>query len=446
MLKKHTPDKGEIFRCNTCDVTCKDKYKYNRHLLTARHLRRGHLERPHPSKNDLVIIPDTSDHTCSNDCGSDTCEMTTSLTPGGSLEQGVKNMSQQIYFCVDCDYTCSKKRDYNRHITTAKHNYRTELKLKGEKGETQCYKTYGCENCDKVYHCRNSLWYHAKLCTNVSTAPPTNNIIIYDNTNTTDTNTDHTMVYLQTMLASQAEAHAAQIAVLIGAQTQQTQTQAQIVAQTVAQTVAQISAQTQAHADAQAEQIKLLIEAISLQGPHTVTNNNNNTTNNNQFNLNVFLNEDCKDAFTFKDVIESIVCTVDDLDRLIVEGYAATVIRKILESMQDMAITERPIHCTDLRRNTVCVKNATGWEKGEAALKRLNNSLYFIGKKLSNVVPEWRETYPDHFRGTDSRRNQYHTLIVEVLKVDDVKLEDRNVGIICRSLVLDRKTAKAGIM
>jgi hypothetical protein len=241
------------------------------------------------------------------------------------------------------------------------------------------------------------------------------------------------------MLASQAEAHAAQIEVLIGAQTQQTQTQAQ--------TVAQISAQTQAHADAQAEQIKLLIEAISLQGPHTVTNNNNNTTNNNnQFNLNVFLNEDCKDAYTFKDVIESIVCTVDDLDRLIVEGYAATVIRKILESMQDMAITERPIHCTDLRRNTVCVKNATGWEKGAAALKRLNNSLCFIGKKLSNVVPEWRETYPDHFRGTDLRRNQYHTLIVEVLKVDDVKLEDRNVGIICRSLVLDRKTAKAGIM
>ena len=203
-------------------------------------------------------------------------------------------------------------------------------------------------------------------------------------------------------------------------------------------------AQTKRDAAA-AEQMRLLIEAISLKGPQCITNNNNNTTNN-QFNLNVFLNEDCKNAFTFKDVIESIVCTVDDLDRLIVEGYAATVIRKMLESMQDMTITERPIHCTDLRRNTVCVKNATGWEKGEAALKMLNNSLYFIGKKLSNVVPEWRETYPDHFRGTDSRRNQYHTLIVEVLKVDDVKLEDRNVGIICRSLVLDRKTAKVGIM
>ena len=226
--------------------------------------------------------------------------------------------------------------------------------------------------------------------------------------------------------------------------------QAMMAAQTEAATAAQTAAAVRdemrdaaqtVRDEAQAEQTRLLIEAISLKGPQCITNNNT-TNNNNQFNLNVFLNEDCKDAYTLKEVIESIVCTVEDLDRLIVEGYAATVIRKILESMQDMAITERPIHCTDLRRNIVCVKNATGWEKGEAALKMLNNTLYFVGKKLGNVVPEWRETYPDHFRGTDLRRNQYHKLIVEVMKVDDVKLEDRNVGVVCKNIVLDRKNVK----
>jgi hypothetical protein len=308
------------------------------------------------------------------------------------------------YMCESCDFKCNKQSEYNRHILTAKHKRMTNDYDNNYKNAA----SYTCE-CGKEYKHRQGLYAHKKKCAkktpenaDISPPPPENRIV--------HEHISESMVIkcFQTMMAAQAM-------------------------RDDAQTVRD---------EAQAEQTRLLIEAISLKGPQCITNN----TTNNQFNLNVFLNEDCKNAYTLKEVIESIVCTVDDLDRLIVEGYAATVIRKILESMQDMAITERPIHCTDLRRNTVCVKNATGWEKGEAALKMLNNSLYFIGKKLSNVVPEWRETYPDHFRGTDLRRNQYHKLIVEVLKVDDVKLEDRNVGIICRSLVLDRKTAKVGIM
>ena len=377
MDEQNTSNIAHEFQCEDCDFICRYKRDYDRHIVTAKHILRTSLE-----------------------------QSSTSKTP-------------TTFSCSLCDFMCSKKGDYTRHISSAKH-----LGKSGSEPDVIPISdtSFPCTKCNRVYACRNSLWYHTKRCAQKKT-----NRVLQVGAHTFRSETDDTILHLQAMLASQTEAHSEQIAQLIGVQVQS-------------------QAQVKLQSDAQAEQIKLLIEAISLQGPHTVTNNNNNTTNNNQFNLNVFLNEDCKDAYTFKEVMESIVCTVDDLDRLIVEGYAATVIRKILESMQDMAITERPIHCTDLRRNTVCVKSATGWEKGEAALKRLNNSLYFIGKKLGNVVPEWRETYPDHFRGTDSRRNQYHTLIVEVLKVDDVKLEDRNVGIICKSLVLDRKTAKAGIM
>jgi len=339
-----------------------------------------------------------------------------------------------INICETCDFKCSNKKDYNRHLLTAKHkritnDYDNDYKIPP---------SHACE-CGKEYKHRQGLYAHKQKCTiktpetpeNPISSPPPENRIVYEHV------TESMVIKcFQTMMAAQA-------AQMVRDEAQTAQTAAAVVRDEMrdaAQTMRD-AAQT-VRDEAQAEQTRLLIEAISLKGPQCITNN----TTNNQFNLNVFLNEDCKDAYTLKEVIESIVCTVEDLDRLIVEGYAATVIRKILESMQDMAITERPIHCTDLRRNIVCVKSAKGWEKGEAALKLLNNTLYFVGKKLGNVVPEWRETYPDHFRGTDSRRNQYHKLIVEVTKVDDVKLEDRNVGIICRSLVLDRKTAKAGIM
>ena len=361
-----------------------------------------------------------------------------------------------LNICETCDFKCSNNRDYARHLMTAKHaradnglqnglqNQTKKTSLGEDKNTTN---TYECM-CGVVYNHRQSLFKHQKKskCTNPKKNPnidilseKVNRVLPQSQTSSTpDPNDSGMAAIIQEMVAIQVQEHIEKM----GEQNLHSLFKVQSERDNMRDAV-QIKRDAVRDAAA-AEQMRLLIEAISLKGTQCITNNN--TTNNTQFNLNVFLNEDCKNAFTFKEVMESIVCTVEDLDRLIVDGYAATVIRKILESMQDMAITERPIHCTDLRRNTVCVKNATGWEKGETALKMLNNSLYFVGKKLSNVVPEWRETYPDHFRGTDSRRNQYHTLIVEVLKVDDVKLEDRNVGIICKSLVLDRKTAKAGIM
>jgi hypothetical protein len=324
-----------------------------------------------------------------------------------SYIQNEKNEKNE--YCEKCDFTCRYISDYRRHLLTAKHKMITNDDKSDDKTSTLHNTAYTCD-CGKEYKHRQGLYAHKKKCSkktpenaDISHPPPENRIV--------HESISEAMVIkcFQTMMAAQAAQ----------------------------------AARDEARDEAQAEQTRLLIEAISLKAPSQCITNN---TTNNQFNLNVFLNEDCKDAYTLKEVMESIVCTVDDLDRLILEGYAATVTRKIIESMQDMSITERPIHCTDLRRNTVCVKNESGWQKGELALKLLNNSLYFIGRKISNTVPEWRETYPDHFRGTESRRNQYHTLIVEVLKVDDRKLEDRNVGIVCRSIVLDRKTAKLGIV
>ena len=359
-------------------------------------------------------------------------------------QEMIEHSDGETFTCIACKFMCKYKSEYERHLTTDKHIRVTHSNALFKK-QADALMPYSCI-CGKVYSSRSSLWYHKKRCPGHGDilSEKVNRVLPQSQTSSIpDPNDSGMAAIIQEMVSIQVKEHIEKmgdqnIYTLIKAQTKRDEAQTdRDEMRDAAQAVRD---------EAAAEQMRLLIEAISLKGPQCITNNNNNTTNNTQFNLNVFLNEDCKDAFTFKDVIESIVCTVDDLDRLIVEGYAATVIRKILESMQDMAITERPIHCTDLRRNTVCVKSATGWEKGAAALKRLNNSLYFIGKKLGNVVPEWRETYPDHFRGTDSRRNQYHTLIVEVLKVDDVKLEDRNVGIICKSLVLDRKTAKAGIM
>jgi hypothetical protein len=297
------------------------------------------------------------------------------------------------YMCEDCDFKCSKQSNYNNHLMTAKHKQATKEATNGNKWQQS--ENYLCE-CGRAYLHRASLYKHKKKCKenaenaeNADSPPPPENIVRESINEVTF------MKCCQMMVDTQADA---------------------------------------------AEQTRLLIEAISLNEPRSITNNNT-TNNNNQFNLNVFLNEDCKDAFTLKEVINSIECTVMDLDRMDNDGYAATITRKILESIQNMSITERPIHCTDSRRNTVCVKDETGWEKNEKAMKLLVDSVYRVGRKLGSIVDDWKVAYPDHFRGTVSRREQYHRLIMDILKVSDLDVEGRIASKVCKGVVLDRKTA-----
>jgi hypothetical protein len=393
------------FVCEDCDYSTSKKYNYDKHILTAKHRIRTVLE---PPDGDNVAT---------------------------SFE------------CVTCNYVFKCQSDLHRHMLTNKHINAKKTGKKREKVankqpdtilDVQSEHKIICK-CGKTYTSRSSLWYHKKQCpisnidssekslektsVHVSALPPEN---IVHNTS----ETDHIMQCVQSMLVTNNQ-NAEIIATLVEAQ-------AQTAAREEAH-AAHAAAREEAHAAHAAEQTRLFVDAISLKGPQCITNNNNTT--NNQFNLNVFLNEDCKDAFTLKEVVDSIECTVMDLDRMDKDGYVATITRKILESMQHMSITERPIHCTDARRNTVCVKSDDGWEQNEAAMKRLNDTVYRMGGKMGRMVDDWRIAYPDHFRGTVSRREQYHRLISDIIKVGDLDIEARIASKICKGVVLDRKVA-----
>ena len=330
-----------------------------------------------------------------------------------STEKNEKN--ENIMYCETCDFKCSYKSDYSRHLLTAKHKILTNPNKILTKNEA----AYKCI-CGKEYKHSSTLSSHKKKCNGQH--PPVKNIVH-------ESMSEATLIScFQMMMDSQAERDAVR------------DERDAVRDERDAVRDERDATRDAAHAAASAEQNRILIEAISLNEPRSITNNN--TTTNNQFNLNVFLNEDCKDAFTLKEVADSIECTVSDLDRMDTDGYVATITRKILESIQHMSITERPIHCTDARRNTVCVKSKEGWEKNEAAMKCLNDTVYWVGNKLGRIVSDWRTAYPDHFRGSDSRREQYHRLIMDVTKVRDLDVEARIASKVCKGVVLDRKVLK----
>jgi hypothetical protein len=103
-----------------------------------------------------------------------------------------------------------------------------------------------------------------------------------------------------------------------------------------------------------------------------IGNNNNNTTNNTQFNLQVFLNEDCKDALNFSEFIETIKVSFADLENQAENGYVKGISKLFIENLQSLGINKRPIHCTDKKRKTLYIKENDAWDKegSQDALKK----------------------------------------------------------------------------
>ena len=386
------------YECIICAFKCSDKYRYARHISTAKHQK------------------------------------------GVQNQPCIEEQVDEIFECIACKYVCNKQSNYDRHMTTSRHLLKTvktnsnnlfeiePIKVEMFENEPlnvdispQTSALYSCK-CGKGYSSRSALWYHNKRCplhTEFSEEPEKVNRVLPISQTFTDVSVhDNNM---QSMMFSFMKFQSERDDKRYEAQAAQ-------------------AVEAQAAQAAQAEQTRLLIEAISLNGMQCITNNNN-TTNNNQFNLNVFLNEDCKNAYTLKEVAESIECTVSDLDRMDKDGYAATITRKILESIENMSITERPIHCTDARRNAVCVKEETGWEKNEMALKSLNSTIFLIGNKIHGMMDDWRAKYPEHRHGSESHRKQYHRLVMEVIKVSDRVTESQIVSRVCNGVILDRKAA-----
>jgi hypothetical protein len=239
------------------------------------------------------------------------------------------------YICVKCNFKCCKKSDYNRHLLTAKHKMeRMERKI-AQKNATP----YSCE-CGKIYKVHSGLWKHKKKCSYL--LEPKN--VFIQNTNETNTNKD--------------------------------------------QLILDLLAQNK-------ELISMLNETIPKIGN---TTNNNTTNNNNHFNLQVFLNEDCKDAINFSEFIENIKITFEDLEHQAEVGYINGVSKLFIENLRDLGTHKRPIHCTDKKRKTLYIKENNEWDK-EGSQNTLEKGIREVSRKglecLTKEKQENQEEYKD---------------------------------------------------
>jgi hypothetical protein len=278
------------------------------------------------------------------------------------------------------------KCDWDRHLTTAKH-----LSCSGGNGMEikKLKKTYFC-NCGKVFLSNSGLWKHKKNC------------IEKDNKNVTDEETDDVKDKIQIYDKEISEKELIMMLV---------------------------------------KQNSELLEVLK-NGTHNINHSNNNTNSHNKtFNLQFFLNETCKDAMNIMDFVDSIKLQLSDLENVGKIGYVEGISNIITSNLKALDVTQRPIHCTDNKRETIYIKDENKWEKEDDQKKKLRKAIRRVATKNQLLLLKFKEAHPDCIKSTSKYSDQYSKIIIESMGGsgdNDIEKEDKIIKKISNVTTIDK--------
>ena len=275
-----------------------------------------------------------------------------------------------VFTCINCHYTTSRKSQYERHIGTRKH----QRILNGSKNDSfsSGNKIYKC-SCGKIYKYDSGYYRHKKIC-DIKTIEETHE--------------------------TKQEANSDLIIQLLK-QNQELQ--------------------------------NTIIEMIKK--PSSV---NTNCNNNNSFNINLFLNEKCKDAMNITDFVHSLKLTLKDLEKTGELGYVKGITNIILNGLNKMDIYKRPIHCSDLKRETLYVKDKDIWEKENENKKKIKNAIKHISSINAKQVTAWTKENKGYDDYSSKKNDKYMKIISEANGGEDEEI-NKIISNIASIITIDKQ-------
>jgi len=310
------------------------------------------------------------------------------------------------HICTSCDYTCSKLSDLHKHFTTRKHQYGTNETIM-----KQQY-SHSCETCNTIFYSRTTLWRHKKTCVD---------IINSDIVNTSHIPTQH-------IPSTQTSSEDMQMTLILELVKQNQEFKDLIILQS----------------NQMMEQNKTMIEvAKNSQVNNTINNTNTSNSHNKTFNLQFFLNETCKDAMNMKDFIKSLELSMPELEKMGELGFAEGMSRVFVNRLNSLDVTKRPIHCSDVKREIIHIKDDNKWERDNANLDRLRKIIKQLTHKNILRVDDWKKANPGCTEYNSRKNDQYLKLNMEAIGPVDQAEEKRDFGKIIRrvaeSTAIDKK-------
>ena len=309
-------------------------------------------------------------------------------------------------FCCDkCHFKCFTNTDWNRHIATAKHIKTTN---NNEKNLENLAPKYICNNCENEYNDRAGLWRHKKKCEKIENNENNENNIVNNICESFNITPEIILNVIQ----------------------QNQEFKDMLIEQ---------NKQNQEFKDLLIEQNKTIIE---LSKNNTIINNTNNC-HNKTFNLQVFLNETCKDAMNIMDFVDSIKIQLSDIESIGELGYVNGMSKLIIKHLNALDENMRPVHCSDPKRDSLYVKDKNVWEKEDPENKKIKKAIKYISNKNICALPEWKAKYPDCIYSDSNKSDQYNHIVLEAMGGsgdNDAEKADKIVKKIAKVVTIDKNS------
>jgi len=301
------------------------------------------------------------------------------------------------FHCEPCDFKCCNKYDFSRHLSTRKHKSQSQGNEMEKMENAKNAKTlkFVCF-CKKEYKSVSGLWKHKQKCSG------NNETIMFPNNNST---TGLTPQILYEVLNQNKDLHQMLL-----------------------------------------EQNKTIIEMTKNSQNNQNSQNNtiisNNNNNNKTFNLQVFLNEQCKDAMNIMEFVESLKLQITDLENVGKLGFVNGISNIIVKNLKALDVVKRPVHCSDSKREVVYVKDENKWEKENENNQKLRTAIKYIANKNSRLIPSWKASNPDCVYSDSKKSDQYNKIIVEAMgggvenNVNDS--ENKIIKNIAKEVIIDK--------
>lgn len=290
-------------------------------------------------------------------------------------------ISSHIFSCDLCHFYSHKKSNFNEHLLTRKHCQAINLAQKSM-GSSKIQPKHLCCQCGKKYKDNSGLWRHRKKCPKI-------------------------LSELKSQLANEEKTQ---------------------------QLVEYLMKENSEFKQLMMEQNKHMVELAKNAG-HNTTSNIVNNNNNQSFNLQFYLNETCKDAMNIMDFVSQLQIGNSDLEETGRLGFAEGISKIFINGLKQININDRPIHCSDSKRETLYIKNNNEWNKECEDKLILTNALKHVAHKNMKQIGEWTKGHPD-YNDPDSKENDRYLQIVSESMSGSTKEEmTKNYNKIIKNIV-----------
>ena len=290
------------------------------------------------------------------------------------------------FICEPCDLTTNNKKDYKKHLLTRKHINKVNPQPIANKCP-EMSQLFKCDRCNKEYESRSGLWRHKKICIDTDHFDP-----------------NSSQIKLLTTLVIEVIKNNNEL------QKQNQELNKQVV--DVCQKIQQPSSTV-----------------------HNRSHNNNKT-----FNMQFFLNEQCKDAMNIMDFVNTFQLQFSDLEKVGEVGYVEGMSNIIINKLNELDIYKRPIHCSDAKRETTYVKDKNVWEKENGNRDRLRLAIRHITKKNTDMIMYWFEAHPGSGDSDNYLNDVYIQIVRQAMGAGDIEEnENKIMRKITRSVLIEKE-------